>query len=443
MAQERQGQRPAAEREAERAEGPRRARVLARRTLRLLLAGHDSGRHLPVQQGLERRDLHHPPHRSGDRRDRDRHRRPRRRGPTDALARRQVDRVRAARAFPEHPLPARPGERQQRPALRRSRSRHAGDLGHSRRLSQLRVDARQQAAGVLGRRRHPQARRGQPVGHPDPVPSARRAQHEGGPALPGRSGAGSLRHQDAALDRGLPARRSGRLPDPRTAVDPHPDPGGERHRGARGGPPADRPGRSLRGLSQLLARRPAHRLRGLGRRRARQRARGARGGRRGRGADLAAGPLLRARPVAGRRDPRVPQGRWRLHHLQPLVQGARPLPAGRRSVGSPVRSRRTDPLRQERRRTPLRRRERSRLLHRLRRPGDAQAGEPSHRRPGLRRPRDAGARPERERDPVPRRPGRPPPRLHRAFQRLRPPDDGGVQAVQARTQVRRPADGNG
>ncbi len=62
--------RPADDREAERPEGRRRAGLLARRALRLLQPGHDAGRDLRVQQGLERPDLRHPPPRPRDRQDR-------------------------------------------------------------------------------------------------------------------------------------------------------------------------------------------------------------------------------------------------------------------------------------------------------------------------------------------------------------------------------------
>ena len=144
----REGRRP--QREAELAEGPRRAGVLARRPLRLLLAGHDPGPHVRVQQELARADL-----RRSQRLDttdgtieavRDRAGRRRAAG---ALAGRQAPRLRAARWQASRRSSSRTSRRgEERPGVGRARARPAGGVGDPRRLPGLRVAPR----GARGRR---------------------------------------------------------------------------------------------------------------------------------------------------------------------------------------------------------------------------------------------------------------------------------------------------
>ena len=100
----------------------------------------------------EHADLRHPAPRPADRRDRAVRHRAGRLDASDAVAGRQVARVHPARPLQVDALHPRPRVGQRDADLRRPRSRHAGDVGDPRRLSDDGVDARQQVDRLLGRR---------------------------------------------------------------------------------------------------------------------------------------------------------------------------------------------------------------------------------------------------------------------------------------------------
>ncbi len=85
--------------------------------------------------------------------------RTRRLDPPDAVAGRQDARVHPARPLQVDALRARPRVWARDRALRRPRSRHAGDVGDPRRLSADGLDAGQQVDRLLGRRQDPAHRR--------------------------------------------------------------------------------------------------------------------------------------------------------------------------------------------------------------------------------------------------------------------------------------------
>jgi hypothetical protein len=184
---ERHGQGPAAQREAELAEGSRRARVLARRPIRLLLAGHDRRPHVRIQQGLEQEDLRHPAPRPARRHGRALRRRAGRRGAPPALAGRQASRLRAPRAQPEHAVPEGSPDGPRDPRLERPRPRHAGDVVGAGRLPGLLVDARLEEHRRLG---PGQAVAGRPVRAQRRRDSFPRQGHARGHACPARADRG-------------------------------------------------------------------------------------------------------------------------------------------------------------------------------------------------------------------------------------------------------------
>ncbi len=233
----------------DRAEGRRRAGVLARRPLPLLQPGRHAGADLPVQQGPQRRDL-----RDRAARPRDRAHRPLRLGtgrlgPADALARRQAARVRAARCA------ARPcsSSRTSTPAMSaRLFDGLERDMQETWAIHGVYPDAwrgrrttARSCCGPAARSASVDAESGASSVIPFHVTG--HAQGSRGRAIPGRRRAGALPGADAALGRGLAARRPGRLS------------GARAHLGARsaGGDAAasDVADGSLRALSLVLARR--------------------------------------------------------------------------------------------------------------------------------------------------------------------------------------------
>ena len=131
---------------------------------------------------------------AGHRRSRRCRERARRRGASDALARRPLARVRASRAHAER---VRDGAVRQGPrvgrravALHGPRSRHAGNVGRPRPLSEHGLDARQQEHRVLGRRRHQAHRRriGRGARHSVPRRGHARDDRAAAPRRRGRAG---------------------------------------------------------------------------------------------------------------------------------------------------------------------------------------------------------------------------------------------------------------
>ena len=137
------------------AEGRRGAGVLARRALSLLVRGHDAGEDLGVQQGSERADLRHQAARARDGQDRQLRHRAGRVDPADAVAGREVARVRAAGSVQVGAVRQGPRVRRRAAGVRRARARHAGDVGDPGGLSRDGVDAGFEVGGVLGGRVHP------------------------------------------------------------------------------------------------------------------------------------------------------------------------------------------------------------------------------------------------------------------------------------------------
>ena len=319
--QRRQGDSP--QREAELAEGPRRAGVFAGRALRLLLAGHLAGPRLPIQQERARRDLLDRTARSRGRPHRAVRHRPRRRGAPGAVARRQAARVRAAPARQERALREGPRERRGAARLGGARARPAGGVGDPGRLSRLRLDSRQPRGRGLGAGKAVARRRRHRQGTGDPVPREGHARGAQGGALPDGRRAGPLRRQAAALGHGRARRKPRRLLGARPPVREGPALGSAAT--------ADEGRRPLRALPEPVARRRARRLRHLERRQRGQRAHARAAHRQGDGADedgrhVPRAALLTGRPhrrlhalarvvpavaVAGRREGRLPRGRRR------------------------------------------------------------------------------------------------------------------------------------
>ncbi len=318
--------RPPAHQEAQRSEGRRRARLLARRPLRLFQPGRHAGARLRVQQGPQRRDLRHPAARPPDRQDRALRHRPRRRGPPHPVAGRQDARLHPPGAGQERDPPDGPPLRRGLAGLRRARPGHAGDLVDPRPLSVDGLDPGRQVARLLGRRQDPAARRRQPQGDGHPLPRPHHAAGRPGGALPHRGRSEDLRDPDAALGERLAEGGPRGLPGARPPVDPRPP---QRQAAA-----ADPPDRSLGGLPRLLARRPPGGLRHLGRREARHRARRARRRRRGAGGGQGARAVRRARLLTRRQADRLPQDPGGLRPHRRLVAQSRRLSGSRRAAAS-------------------------------------------------------------------------------------------------------------
>ncbi len=348
-----------AQREAELAEGPRRAGLLARRSLRLLLAGHLPGPRLPVQQERARRDLLDRKARSRGRPHRAVRHRPRRRGAPGAVAGRQAARVRAAAARQERALREGPRKRRGAARLGGARARPAGGVGDPGRLSRLRLDARQPRGRGLGAGQAVARDRRQRQGPGDPVPRKGHARGAQGGALPDGGGTGPLRRQAAALGHGRARRKPRRLLGARPPVREGP---------ARGNAAtADEGGRPLRALPEPVARRRARCLRHLERRQRGQRAHAGAAHRQGDGADEDGRHVPRA-ALLTRRPHR------RLHALARVVPAL--AVAGRREGGLPRarrRQRRGRARHARRRRSAVRRGERPRLRDA---PGGQQRGGP-------------------------------------------------------------------
>ena len=337
----------AAQREAELAEGPRRARVLARRPLRLLLAGRDSRARVRVQQELAPADLRDPAPRHHGRHDRAVRDRAGRRGAAGALARREAPRVRpppegADDAVREGPEDGRGAARVGRP-----RARPPGGVGDPRRLPRVRVAVRGLRDRRLGAGEDLARRHGVGRGEGRPLPREGHARGPQGRALRDGRRAGHVRRAPAPLGDRVPRRQPGRLLGARVPL--------------RQGPPGRRaaaphgPDRPLRALPERLARRPADRLHHLGRRRVRQRARPRREDGPRDGADEGARQVPRAALLAGRPHGRLHPRERRLPDL--AVAGHRDgrLPRGGRRHG------RAGARHQGRRRAAVRRVERAAL----------------------------------------------------------------------------------
>ncbi len=103
--------------------------------------------------------------------------------PADAVARRQVARVRAPRALPDRPVHQGPGVGSRETPLRGARPRHAGDVGGPGRLSLDGVDAGQPRDRRVGRREDPPDRAGRRSGFGRSVPRSRDAPDGSGRAL--------------------------------------------------------------------------------------------------------------------------------------------------------------------------------------------------------------------------------------------------------------------
>ncbi len=358
---------PPDDEEGDRAEGRRRARVLARRPLPLLVRGFDARKDLRVQQGPQRRDLRHQAARPPDRQDRPLRDGSRRLDPPDAVARREVARLHPPRPIQVHAL--RQGHRVGRraPDLGRPRARHAGDLGDPGRLSRHGVDAGLEARRFLVRRQDPQrGPRGQ-AGRRDPVPRPRHPQDgdrsplrrrraDGtdasldvatnlfplSPRWGGEGGGegGNIPRPHAPLGRHLSGRQARRLPGARLRLRPRP---ARRHSQT----PYD-PDRPLRALPVVVARRQVPRLHDLERRHARVDPCGGRPWWRLPRRHRQARPLLRARLLARRLEDRLHEGDRRLPALDGLVRrsGALPGAVGRREVDARRRGRLRAALRQ-------------------------------------------------------------------------------------------------
>ena len=217
------------DREGELPEGRRRAGALAGRQVPLLQQGRHAEPDLRVRQEPARRHLRDHPPRAGDGpRAIDRQRR-RRRDHAARLARREVAGVHPPRRHRQPAVRPQPRDRRRAADLRAPRQGPAGGLDDLRPLRAVRVAARHQGAGGVGRGedlagRSAGGRAGAgraPAGRPrDPVRRQGRADdHRGGP-LPGDGGAGSLPRPHAARRGGRAGREERRLQRARQAVDP-------------------------------------------------------------------------------------------------------------------------------------------------------------------------------------------------------------------------------
>ena len=341
----RQGRRP--QREAELAEGPRRARVLPGRPLRLLLAGRDPGAHVRVQQELAPADLRDRAPRHDGRHDRAVRDRAGWRGAAGALARRKAPRVRPPADGADDAVREGPEDGRGASAVGRPRARPPGSVGDPRRLPRLRVAARGLGDRRLGAGEDLARRRGVGCGEGHPFPREGHARGPQGRALRDGRRPRRVRRSPAPLGDRVPRRRPGGLlgarvplrqgPVGRCAAAPH---------GA---------GRPLRALPERLARRPARRVHDLGRRRVRQRAGARREDGPRDGADEGARQVPRAALLAGRPHRRVHPLERRLPDLAVAGDRDRRLPRGGRRDG------RAGPGDEGRRRAAVRRVERAAL----------------------------------------------------------------------------------
>ena len=193
------------------AEGHQRARLLARRPLPLFFRRRDAWRDVRIFEGRQRPDLRHPAARPADRRDRQLRHRPRRRDPSDPLARRQV-----VGLHPPHSLQIDAhvdglGVRPHHPANRHARPRHAGNLGGAGRLPRHQLDPRQSLDRLLGRRHAPPHRRRHEGDRRHPVPRRRHPLRRRRPAPAEGGRPRPLRRQDGPLRPHQPRRPPHRL----------------------------------------------------------------------------------------------------------------------------------------------------------------------------------------------------------------------------------------
>jgi hypothetical protein len=173
-----------------------------------------AGLDLRVQQGPVRLRSTRSSGSSGTAADREAGRRPRRRRPADAVARRQVAGVhppgRRRRQGPgqDDADRARPGVRGRAAGVRRARPRHAGDLGDPRGLSGDRVGRPTAASWCSGPAAScgasARGRQTRPAAGEVPFHVPRRARSGAGGALPGRGRAARVRREGAARGRGAP-----------------------------------------------------------------------------------------------------------------------------------------------------------------------------------------------------------------------------------------------
>ena len=168
----------------------RRARLLARRPLPLLQRRTSRPAAVRVQQGPQRRDLRHPAARPPDRRDRALRHRPGRLRAPDAVAGRQVARLRPPRARQERALRAGPRARARRRPLYDGLDRDMQETWSIHGVyPSMAWTPDNKSHRLLGRRQDP-ARSTSPRSRcaDDPVPRQRHAQRDRGAcASPSRS----------------------------------------------------------------------------------------------------------------------------------------------------------------------------------------------------------------------------------------------------------------